>query len=177
MNWIMAQARKKQWSPYSAALVLALAFLVAVLGSDQTLGASGSFENLAGMLLGALSPALVDNMYFKFVMPPGITWQVWLLIGVFFGAFISAKLSGDFKIRWIPDVQWAQVFGPARWKRWLIAFIGGIIVEYGAGIAGGCTSGLAISGGVELAPAAFLFIFGMFASGMLTAWILYRRKF
>jgi uncharacterized protein len=37
-------------------------------------------------------------------------------------------------------------------------------LEYAAGIAGGCTSGLAISGGMLLAPAAFLFIMGMFAS-------------
>lgn len=177
MKWIMAQARKKEWSPYTAGFWLAIAFLIAVIGSDQTLGASGAFENLAGMITGAISPSLVDNMYFKFIMPPGITWQVWLLVGVFFGSLFSAALSGDFKIRWIPDVQWVQVFGPARWKRWVIAFIGAIIVEYGAGIAGGCTSGLAISGGVELAPAAFLFIFGMFASGMLTALIIYRRNF
>lgn len=177
MKWIMAQARKKEWSPYTAGLWLAVAFLIAVLGSDQTLGASGALENLSGMITGVISPALVDNMYFKFIMPPGITWQVWLLVGVFLGAFLSAKLSGDFKIRWTPEVQWNQVFGPQRWKRWVIAFIGGVIVEYGAGIAGGCTSGLAISGGIELAPAAFLFIFGMFASGMLTARVIYRRKF
>lgn len=177
MSWIVTQSRKKLWSPYAAALILALAFLVAVIGSDQTLGASGAIENIAGMGLSAASPALVDNMYFKYVMPPGFTWQVWLLLGTVIGGFISAKLSGDFKTRWVPDVQWEKVFGPQRWKRWLIAFLGGVILEYGAGIAGGCTSGLAISGGVQLAPAAFLFIFGMFASGMLTAWILYRRNF
>ena len=177
MNWIVNQARKKLWSPYAAALILALAFIVAVLGSDQTLGASGAIENIAGMGLSAVAPNLVDNMYFKFVMPPGITWQVWLLAGVFLGALVSAIISGDFKLRWIPEAQWEQVLGPQRWKRWLIAFAGGVILEYGAGIAGGCTSGLAISGGIELAPAAFLFIFGMFASGMLTAWLFYQRKF
>ena len=56
------------------------------------------------------------------------------------------------------------------WKRWGLAFIGAIILEYAAGIAGGCTSGLAISGGMLLAPAAFLFIAGMFASGIITAY-------
>ena len=54
--------------------------------------------------------------------------------------------------------------------------MGAIILEYAAGIAGGCTSGLAISGGMLLAPAAFLFIAGMFASGILTALIVYRQE-
>ena len=39
------------------------------------------------------------------------------------------------------------------------------------------TSGLAISGGMLLAPAAFLFIAGMFASGIVTALIIYGKKY
>ena len=50
-------------------------------------------------------------------------------------------------------------------------------LEYAAGIAGGCTSGLAISGGMLLVPAAFLFIAGMFASGIVTALIIYRKRY
>ena len=75
------------------------------------------------------------------------------------------------------DPQWIAIFGPQIWKRWLIAFFGAIILEYGAGIAGGCTSGLAISGGMLLAPAAFLFIAAMFASGIITAMLVYRRRY
>jgi hypothetical protein len=75
------------------------------------------------------------------------------------------------------DLQWKRVFGPQVWKRWVIAFFGAILLEFAAGIAGGCTSGLAISGGMLLAPAAFLFIAGMFASGILTALIVYRRSY
>jgi uncharacterized membrane protein YedE/YeeE len=63
------------------------------------------------------------------------------------------------------------------WKRWLIGFIGAVILEYGAGIAGGCTSGLAISGGMLLAPSAFIFIGAMFASGIVTALVIYRSRY
>ena len=59
----------------------------------------------------------------------------------------------------------------------MLGFFGAIILEYAAGIAGGCTSGLAISGGMFLTPAAFLFIGGMFASGIVTAQIIYRRRY
>jgi hypothetical protein len=75
------------------------------------------------------------------------------------------------------DDQWQQAYGPQLWKRWLLLFVGAIILEYAAGIAGGCTSGLAISGGMLLAPAAFLFIAGMFASGILTAKVIYGKKY
>jgi hypothetical protein len=106
---------------------------------------------------------------------------VLLLIGVFFGGMLGAATSGT--LLWgkkgsaNPDPQWKRIFGPQVWKRWVLAFVGAIILEYAAGIAGGCTSGLAISGGMLLAPAAFLFIMGMFASGIVTALIIYRKNY
>jgi uncharacterized membrane protein YedE/YeeE len=110
-------------------------------------------------------------------MPAAITWGVVLLIGVFFGGMLGAFTSRTFKWRLNSDDQWVKIFGPQTWKRWALAFFGAIILEYGAGIAGGCTSGLAISGGMLLAPAAYIFIAAMFASGILTALIVYRNRY
>jgi uncharacterized membrane protein YedE/YeeE len=90
---------------------------------------------------------------------------------------MGALSSGTFKFRKMDDAQWKQAYGKQTWKRWLLLFLGGIVLEYAAGIAGGCTSGLAISGGMLLAPAAFLFIGGMFASGIVTALIVYGKKY
>jgi len=149
--------------------------------SNHSLGASGAFENLAGMIGKAVAPKAFDTMYFNFIMPAGITYGVILLVGLFFGGMAGAATSGTLK--WgkkdsaNSDTQWKQIFGPQTWKRWLIAFIGAIVLEYAAGIAGGCTSGLAISGGMLLAPSAFIFIGGMFASGIVTALIVYRNRY
>lgn len=173
-GWLLSQIRKPQWSPYSAGAMLGVTVALSLLVAGQLPGSSGAFQNLTASIGQRLDP---DNIFFRFVMPPGITWQVWLLVGVLLGAFASAWLSHDFRWRMVPEKQWVSVFGPARWKRWAVAFTGGIILELGAGIAGGCTSGLAISGGVQLAPAAFLFIPGMFISGILTALVLYRRHY
>jgi hypothetical protein len=129
------------------------------------------------MLGQAVAPDLFDNLYFNFVMPPGITWQVVLLIGVFFGGLLGALSSKTLRWRFLPEKQWGKIFGTQRWKRWVLAFVGAIILEYGAGIAGGCTSGLAIAGGMLLAPAAFLFMGGMFASGIIVALIVYRGRY
>ena len=173
----MDYIRKETWSPYIAGALLGVTGVLAVLLSNSLLGASGAFENVAGLIGKAVAPATFDNMYFNFIMPPGITWSVVLLVGVFFGGMLAAFTSRTFKWRLISDEQWKKVIGPQVWKRWLLAFLGAIVLEYGAGIAGGCTSGLAISGGMLLAPAAYLFIAGMFASGILTALIVYRKGY
>ena len=181
MKFIMNYIRKETWSPYAAGILLGVVGILAVWLSNSLLGASGAFENLAGMIGKALAPTAFDNIYFNFIMPPGISTGVILLIGVFFGGLIGAASSKSLK--WgkkgssNSDKQWKKIFGPQNWKRWILAFVGAILLEYAAGIAGGCTSGLAISGGMLLAPAAFLFIAGMFASGIVTALIIYRRRY
>ncbi len=177
MRWLQSQFKKELWSPYVAGILLGIIGLLAVLLSNSLLGASGAFENLAGLVGKAVAPKLFDNLYFKFVMPPGITWGVILLVGVFFGGMLGALSSGKFKIRFNDDAQWKKIIGPQPWKRWVIGFLGAIVLEYGAGIAGGCTSGLAISGGMLLAPAAYIFIAGMFVSGILTALVVYRKRY
>ena len=175
MKFILNYIRKEEWSPYVAGILLGVVGVLAVLLSNSLLGASGAFENIAGLIGKAVAPQAFDNMYFNFIMPPGITWGVILLVGVFFGGMLGAFSSGTFKWRLVSDDQWKKVFGPQVWKRWVLAFLGAIVLEYGAGIAGGCTSGLAISGGMLLAPAAVLFIGGLFASGLLSAMVVYRK--
>jgi hypothetical protein len=110
-------------------------------------------------------------------MPAEITTNVILLVGIFFGSMLAAITSGTLKFRVNDSEQWKKVYGPQLWKRWLLLFVGGIILEYASGIAGGCTSGLAISGGMLLDPAAFLFIAGMFASGIVTAKLIYGKRY
>lgn len=181
MKSILNYIRRDEWSPYVAGALLGVVGVLTVWLGNNLLGASGGFENLAGLAGKAVAPTVFNNVYFNYVMPSGITWSVILLVGLFFGGMLAAATSGTLK--WFKkdaansDTQWRAIFGPQTWKRWAVAFFGAIVLEYAAGIAGGCTSGLAISGGMLLAPSAFLFIAGMFASGIVTALIVYRRRF
>jgi hypothetical protein len=169
--------RQVEWSPYLTGAMLGLLAIFTLLFTGLLFGASGAFENLAGSIMQVVAPSVAENTYWRFVMTPGLTWGVVMSVGIVLGAFIAAITSGDFKLRWISDEQWVQVFGSAHWKRWLALFFGAILLEYGAGVAGGCTSGLAISGGVQLAPAAFIFMAGMFVSGIITTKILYGKRY
>jgi len=181
MKTILDYIHRETWSPYVAGILLGVVAIAAVWLSNNLLGASGAFENLAGMIGKTIAPKAFDNLYFNFIMPPGITYGVMMLVGIFFGGMIGAATSGT--LMWgkkgatNSDAQWKRIFGPQVWKRWLLAFLGAIILEYAAGIAGGCTSGLVISGGMLIAPAAFIFMGGMFASGIITAWVIYRRRY
>ena len=112
MEWLRRQFSKELWSPYLSGALLGVVGVLAVALSNTLLGASGGFENLAGMLGQAVAPKLFDNLYFNFVMPPGITWQVVLLIGIFFGGMLGALSSKTLKWRFLPDKQWGEIFGP-----------------------------------------------------------------
>jgi hypothetical protein len=184
MKRIKAFISQETWSPYAAGVMLGIVGILVVLLSNALLGASGAFESVAGWLGKMIAPNLFSNQYWGVegsrtlpVMRPEITWSVILLVGVVIGGFLGALSSRTFKFRFNDDAQWKKIFGPQPWKRWVIGFSGAIILEYAAGIAGGCTSGLAISGGMLLAPAAFLFIAGMFVSGIITALLVYGRRF
>ena len=184
MNKFKEFLTKESWSPYAAGVLLGIVGLLAVLLANSLLGASGAFESIVGWVGKAVAPGLFSNTYWGVegartlpVMQPGITWSVVLLLGIVFGGTLGALSSRTFKFRFNDDAQWKRIIGPQPWKRWVLGFVGAVIVEYGAGIAGGCTSGLAISGGMLFVPAAFLFIGGMFISGILTTLVVYRKRY
>ena len=169
--------RKALWSPYVAGVLAGVVGILVVLVSNSLLGASGPFENIAGMIGKALAPKTFNIMYFNFIMPAGINLAVIVFFGIIIGGALGALSSRTWKLRLNTDnPQWIAIFGRQTWKRWLIAFFSAIILQYGAGLAGGCTTGLAISGGMLLAPAAYLFMGGMFVSGIATTLLVYRRR-
>ncbi|MFZ5826596.1 MAG: YeeE/YedE thiosulfate transporter family protein [Bacillota bacterium] len=167
---------RAEWSPYLAGAGLGLVGVLALWLSQQPLGSSGAFMIGASSLLHLTGAPLADSVYFKLITPPAVTWQVMLVLGIPAGAFLSAWLGRDFRLESVP-ARWVEVFGPARWKRWLVMFLGGMILEFGASIAGGCTSGLAIAGSMQLAGAGFLFIASLFVTGIITAKLMYGRRY
>ena len=71
---------------------------------------------------------------------------------------------------------WAWRFGPSKVKRYVVAFFGGIVMIIGARLADGCTSGHAISGGLQLAVSSWVFLGSMFISGVAAAFLLFGKE-
>ena len=58
------------------------------------------------------------------------------VLGIFLGALLSALISGDFKLKNVPDM-WESRFGSNIPKRAIVAFVGGSVALFGARLAGG----------------------------------------
>jgi hypothetical protein len=114
------------------------------------------------------------NSYFAKVRP-AIDWEWMLIVGLALGAFVSSRLSGDRPSK-DPAPIWQRRFGKSRSTRYIVAFIGGVVLMFGARLAGGCTSGHGISGSLQLALSGWVFFASLFASGLATAALLYGKE-
>jgi uncharacterized membrane protein YedE/YeeE len=116
------------------------------------------------------------NSYYRQYLyeKPLFDWQQALVLFLAVGALVAGSLSKSHRRETIP-LTWEQCFGKSRLKRNAAAFLGGVLVLFGARLADGCTSGNSISGGMLLALSAWGFTAALFAGGIVTAFILYRR--
>lgn len=164
--------RSPRWTPHAAGALLGITVAASYALRNRPIGISGAVDSLAGYVGRAIAP---EATYWRHVISVGIDEHTFLVIGVLFGALLSSAFSGTLRARWLPDRGWTERFGRRRSTRIALAFVGAALVQFGAGIAGGCTSGLAISGGALLSPAAFVFVAGMFAGGIPVAVLAARR--
>ncbi len=169
MEWL----RMEQWSPYVVGFGIGILSWFTFLLSDKPIGCSTAFTRTSGMIekLFRGHPVTEKAYYKKF--PPAIDWEWMLVLGIFFGAFLSANLSGQFQFLWVP-MGWEETFGPNPVLRWVVALIGGIVMGFGARWAGGCTSGHGISGTLQLALSSWLAAVSFFIGGIVTAGFLFQ---
>lgn len=170
----------KEWSHLKGGFYLGLLSIIAFL-IYKPLGVSTSYVLTDGMILNAISPEFVaNNEYFQkyagnFNISPGWLLTVGMIIGGFIGSkLFSVKTENGSKGNHVPEM-WAERFGESKWKRYAGAFIGGFLLLYGARLADGCTSGHVISGISQMAVSSLLFGAAVFASGIPTAKLLYRK--
>jgi hypothetical protein len=150
--------------------------------ADEAIGITGAFENtaaLAGEMVvspaGATPEADGAGARAEQGDPPRIDWEWMLVIGVFVGAFLSARLSGTRTRSAVPEL-WRQRFGEGVALRFAGAFGGGALMMFGARQARGCTSGHGISGTLQLAASSWLFLAVMVPVAVATAFLIYGRE-
>lgn len=171
--------KRKKWSPYIVGFLIALLAIGSFTIFHKTIGTSTTFVKLAALFWSLADPSHVqNNLYYQEYLQnkAWIDWQFTLVMGIFIGAYLSRRLSSKENTPLKLPLIWEKNYGKNPYKRYIAAFIGGIIVMFGARFAGGCTSGHAISGGFQLALSGWLFMIGVFALGIPTALILYRKK-
>ncbi len=160
------------WSPYVVGMGIGVLVWLSFLLSDKAIGCSTAYARTAGMTETALRGEKVkERLYYKEFLPT-IDWEWMLVLGVVVGAFLSSLISGSFRIELIPTL-WNNTFGGSIILRFFAALIGGILIGFGARMAGGCTSGHGISGTLQLAVGSWLALIMFFIGGIFTAFLLF----
>jgi uncharacterized membrane protein YedE/YeeE len=162
----------ERWSPYAVGIGIGILSWFAFLLSDKPIGCSTAFSRTSGMIEKLFRGGIVAEKAYYRKFTPSIEWEWMLVVGIFIGAFLSSKLSGQFQLVWVP-MKWISTFGNAPVVRWTVALIGGIIVGIGARWAGGCTSGHGISGTLQLAVSSWIAVIFFFIGGIATAMLIF----
>ena len=159
---------KPFWNPYIAGIALGLVLLASFVVTGKGLGGSGAFNHANAAVFHATSLKWAEENrdikdYFSPQRGPLNSWIVFLALGVAIGGGVGAWSAQRVKAE--------TVRGPCieRDVRWLLAFAGGALSGVAAQIARGCTGGQALTGGAQLAPGSWIFMFAMFGSAYALA--------
>jgi len=166
--------RKPYWSPYLCGAIIGLLQIPAFIIGDQALGTSSSYVYVVGHLTSFFHQ--VTPYLNKYMMKPGITWQVGIVAGIVLGAWFSAKMSKKLHKDFSDIYKLHPGFFGIKSNRKYSALIGGFLILFGARLAGGCTSGHGISGVAQLSVSSILATGAMFVGGILLATVLKIRK-
>lgn len=158
-------------NPYLAGVLLGLTLLASFLILGAGLGASGGLARIAAFLEGLIFPSHVAaTEYFgAWGKYPLNYYLVFMLVGVMIGGLGSAVFSRRIAI----GVERGAV-APVPFRLFLAA-LGGILAGFSSRLAGGCTSGQALTGSALLLSGSVVFLICVFAGGFAAAWFVRRQ--
>lgn len=155
------------WNPYVAGFGLGLTLLLSFVLLGTGLGASGANARLAAAAAHAIDPGFVlGNGYLAPWFEGGsplANYLVFMTLGVLLGGFFSAASAR----RQALVVERGRGLSIAT--RIVLALLGGSLVGFASRMAGGCTSGQALTGGALLLPGSWAFLGAVFAAAFLFA--------
>ncbi|MGR5177287.1 YeeE/YedE thiosulfate transporter family protein [Vibrio parahaemolyticus] len=159
------------WNPYIAGALLGVVLFLAFFISGNGLGASGGLNRILVYVQNGFVPEHIDQVPYLLKLAGGDknpldSWIVFLTVGTMLGGAISGWLNGRMRFETNKGPQISVS------TRWVLAFIGGIFMGYGARLARGCTSGQALSGGAVLSVGSWAFMFAVFAGAYAFAYLL-----
>lgn len=139
---------------FSVALGWVLTFALAQVSFDPVTVTSATFSG----------PSASTLMYLL-TQDEVLSFDIGLVPGVFFGAFTSSILAGNFRFQGFE--------GEGQMRR---SLSGAVLMGFGAMLAGGCAIGAGVSGGSIFAGTAWLALFSMWIGGAAADWIIDQRS-
>jgi uncharacterized membrane protein YedE/YeeE len=161
------------WSPYLVGAGIGVLSWLTFYFSDKPIGASSFYAAIAGMIGKLVAPRHTASLKYYQDNPPKLDWSVVFVGAAIFGAFIAAFSGGEITDEWLHPM-WVARFGDNIALRAVFAIAGGVLMAFGARLAGGCTSGHGISGTLQLNVASWIVLICLFIGGVATAMLMYR---
>ena len=161
------------WSPYLVGGLIGLLSWFTFYFADKTIGASSFYATLAGYVGKLVARKHTESLDYYKSNPPAVDWGFLFVVFTIVGGFIAAWTGGEFRNEWLHPM-WVDRFGAdSITLRGIVGFAGGLLMAFGARLAGGCTSGHGISGTLQLNAGSWLTVVCMFIAGIATAMFLY----
>jgi hypothetical protein len=168
------------WKAAGISLGLLLTVATALV---KPLGVSTQFVVTDAAVAHKVAPEFAEKNEYLAKYGEKTDWGIgygWMLV---FGMFVGGGVTAQLLRKKQPEIDkgsmpamWTGKFGPSHIKRYAASFLGGVLLLFGARLAGGCTSGHMISGISQLALSSFLFGMATFAAAILMAKFLYRKR-
>src|ERR1017187_1322006 len=124
------------WSPHLVGAAIGVLSWLTFYFSDEPIGASSFYAHVAGFLGKLLAPRHTKSLVYFRDNPPCVGWEFVFVVTVIAGGAIAALTGGEFANEWLPPM-WIARFGDSIALRAVIAFGGGILMAFGARLAGG----------------------------------------
>jgi uncharacterized membrane protein YedE/YeeE len=156
------------WSPYVVGAGIGVLSWLTFYFSDKAIGASSFYAHVSGLVGRLFGKGHTESLaYFK-DNPPCVGWGFAFVLATIAGGAIAALTGGEFANEWLPPM-WEARFGDSIALRAVIACGGGLLMAFGARLAGGCTSGHGISGTMQLNPGSWITVICLFVAGIAVA--------
>jgi len=160
------------WSPYVVGAGIGVLSWLTFYFSDKPIGASSFYAEVSGFIGKFFAKQHTESLaYFK-EHPPRVSWGFVFVLATIAGGAIAALTGGEFANEWLPPM-WEARFGDSIALRAAIGFGGGLLMAFGARLAGGCTSGHGISGTMQLSPGSWIAVICFFIGGIAVAFPLF----
>jgi uncharacterized protein len=157
--------RIPRWASLGVLFGLVSTAAIALYGP---IGVSGTYPRVIGAVSRRVAPDFAASNPYLVKMGSLVTPETMLVVGLLIGGFIAAVVGGSRA----PAADMVHAGETSAARRYRDAFIGGVLIIFGARLAGGCTSGHIISGITQLAVSGVLFGAAVFGAGMLTAHVI-----
>lgn len=166
--------KKRYLNPYIGGLGIGFVLFTGFFLVGKGFGDSGALTRIVAFFMNEIVPVHAGQLiYFKRYLTtsthPLNHWLIYMLIGIALGGLVSGMRGNRMK------KEFHRGPNTTDRRRIVTAFVGGMLVTFGARMAGGCITGMAMTGAAMLGVAGWIFFLSVLISGLFVAFLIRRE--